>query len=690
MVSKRRGLSLNRHGRTKISDKHTQRYIRHRLHVVILFFILAACIGAAGYFYYNAQKEYITNGKQNDLITIANLKLEQIINWRKERVADARVIQNNLLIAHHVQQFLQNQSSSEMREEVLSWMKNLQESRAYKNVILLDTKSNIRLWTNDEDRYVGKLALASALKAMRTKKFVISDFHRTVSKNDIHLDILIPILSPGTKDRTQKRIDTSQVGTLLLRINPYESLYPLIHSLLTFSKTAETLLIRREGDDVLFLNELRHKKNTALFLRLPISNKRLPAAMAARGKEGIVKGLDYRGVPVLAVLWPIPGSPWFLITKIDIAEIDAPIREQAWLIIMLASALGLATMVGAGFLWREESAEFYRKQYELELERKVLIEHYGYLTKYANDIILLMDYKGRILDANERAVASYGYTHDELVQLNIKNILAPETLSLLDEQLKKAEETGGLVFETIHKKKDGTTFPVEVSSRIIEIEGKRFRQSIIRDITERKEAEEKLKVSYEKLQKTLSSTVHALATTLEMRDPYTAGHQRRVAQLASAIASEMGFSQERIEGIRVMGFLHDIGKIVVPAEILSKPSKLSNYEFNIIKTHSETGYDILKEIEFPWPLATAILQHHERLNGSGYPQGLSKEDITTEAKILMVADTVEAMASHRPYRPALGIDKALEEIVKNRGILYDAEVVEICLKLFKEKGFKFE
>jgi PAS domain S-box-containing protein/putative nucleotidyltransferase with HDIG domain len=209
------------------------------------------------------------------------------------------------------------------------------------------------------------------------------------------------------------------------------------------------------------------------------------------------------------------------------------------------------------------------------------------------------------------------------------------------------------------------------------------------DITDSVHAETDLRNGLEKLQQTLAGTVSALAFTTETRDPYTAGHQRRVASLAVAIAEEMGFSPEVVEGLRVTGFLHDIGKIAIPAEILSKPGKISPMEFNLVKSHSQVGHDILKAIEFPWPVAQAVLQHHERLDGSGYPSGIKDGDIIPEARILMVADVVEAMASHRPYRPGLGIDKALAEIVRHQGTLYDPGVVEACVRVFTEKGFNF-
>lgn len=188
----------------------------------------------------------------------------------------------------------------------------------------------------------------------------------------------------------------------------------------------------------------------------------------------------------------------------------------------------------------------------------------------------------------------------------------------------------------------------------------------------------------------LSETVKSIVTLCETRDPYTASHQHRVAQLACAIASEMGLSEDQVEGIRVMGLIHDIGKVAVPSEILSKPGKLGSNEFAIIKTHPQVAYNILKGLKFPWPVAQAILQHHERLDGSGYPNSLSGENIILEARILSVSDVVEAMASHRPYRPSLGIDKALKEISQNKGIFYDANVSEACLKLFSQKRFKLE
>ena len=188
----------------------------------------------------------------------------------------------------------------------------------------------------------------------------------------------------------------------------------------------------------------------------------------------------------------------------------------------------------------------------------------------------------------------------------------------------------------------------------------------------------------------MDAAIDTMSNIIEAKDPYTSNHQHRVCQLAVPLAQELGLSEDKVEGIRIASLIHDIGKIGLPTEILSKPGKLTDIEFSLIKDHSQIGYNILKSIDFSYPIARIVLQHHERLDGSGYPNKLKGDEILLEAKIMGVADVVEAMSSFRPYRPALGIDAALEEIIQNRGILYDQKVVDACLKLFREKGFKFE
>jgi len=222
------------------------------------------------------------------------------------------------------------------------------------------------------------------------------------------------------------------------------------------------------------------------------------------------------------------------------------------------------------------------------------------------------------------------------------------------------------------------------------IENERLFEETQRELAERKRAEREIQRNLEKLRKAMEGTIRAMACIVETRDPYTAGHQQRVTHLACTIAKEMGLSDEHIEGIRMAGLIHDLGKIGLPAEILSKPGQINEPELNLVKTHPEVGHNMLKTIDFPWPVSQIVLQHHERMDGSGYPLGLTGTEILLEARILAVADVVEAIASHRPYRPALGFKKALQEISRNSGILYDSEVVNVCLRLFVEQGFRFE
>ena len=242
--------------------------------------------------------------------------------------------------------------------------------------------------------------------------------------------------------------------------------------------------------------------------------------------------------------------------------------------------------------------------------------------------------------------------------------------------------------EVLFRAKNGSVITGLFSAQIIQLSLGPCILSSINDISERKRAEAKLQEALDSLRKAFGTIIQVMVTAVETRDPYTAGHQDRSAALARAIATEMGLSQDKIDGISMAGSIHDIGKMSVPAEILSKPTNLTEIEFPLIKEHVKKGFDMLKDVESPWPLAEIVYQHHERMDGSGYPRHLKGEEILIEARILAVADVVESMASHRPYRPALGIDAALAEIENNKGTLYDADVVDVCLRLFREKGYQ--
>ncbi|MGB9892819.1 MAG: HD domain-containing phosphohydrolase [Candidatus Saccharicenans sp.] len=320
-------------------------------------------------------------------------------------------------------------------------------------------------------------------------------------------------------------------------------------------------------------------------------------------------------------------------------------------------------------------------------------ENFRSIVEYSHEGIFMVDDNYKFIYCNDELCRMLDYSREEIIGQDFRKFLDEESRTLVADRYLRRQRGEELPhrYEFNIVKKDGSKRRVEISSTVIkDSTGKMRTVAQLLDITERKKAEEINHEMMKNLRKALNGTINVIASVVEARDPFTSGHQRRVADLARTIATEMGLPQDSIEAIRSAAIIHDLGKIQVPADILNKPSRLNEMEFNFIKAHPKVGYEILKDIEFPWPVAQIVYQHHERWNGSGYPQGLSDDEILLEARILAVADVVEAMASHRPYRPALGVEKALEELSQNRGKLYDPRVVDACFRVFKEKNYAFK
>ncbi|MFZ2396755.1 MAG: PAS domain S-box protein [Smithella sp.] len=337
------------------------------------------------------------------------------------------------------------------------------------------------------------------------------------------------------------------------------------------------------------------------------------------------------------------------------------------------------------------------KRKEIESQKKAALEslreseeRYKALFDRSLDFVYSLDFEGCFIDANAATLNRLGYTSEEIHSLNFTSLLSEDQLPLAVKVIREIRETGIQMnlLEFRLRCKGGTHIYVETHGSAVMSNGIPVAiQAIARDITERKLAEAKLQQTIYSLKNAVGATIQVMVSAVEMKDPYTAGHQLRSADLACAIATEMGLAQEKIDGIHMAASIHDIGKLSIPAEILSKPTKLTNIEFSLIKEHVRSGYEMLKNVESPWPLAQIVYQHHERMDGSGYPRNLKGDEIIMDARIMAVADVVEAMASHRPYRPAWGIDATMKEIEKNRGILYDVAVADACLRLFWEKGY---
>jgi len=361
--------------------------------------------------------------------------------------------------------------------------------------------------------------------------------------------------------------------------------------------------------------------------------------------------------------------------------------EPIWMFYNLFSVLDdKGTPVG----WATVSRDITRQK-ETENELRSKSKQIQRILENLQDAYFQVDLFGKVMMVNPSAAHLFGYNNEEMTGLPAENLYADANdRSKLLEELK----SNGSVQEYLVKRlrKDGSEFWGSMNAQYIKNELDEIVgiEGLMRDVSERIKFIEDLERQQKELEQRLHQSVNAISKIGEIKDAYTSGHQKRVAELACAIGSEMGLTNERINALSIGGLIHDIGKFFIPSDILNKPGKITDLEYEILQAHAEESYNVVKQIDFPAEIPTMIHQHHERLDGTGYPQGLSGNEIILESRILAVADVVEAMNSHRPYRPALGIDAALEEILRYRGTKYDAKVVDVCMKLFKEKGFAFQ
>jgi PAS domain S-box-containing protein/putative nucleotidyltransferase with HDIG domain len=316
---------------------------------------------------------------------------------------------------------------------------------------------------------------------------------------------------------------------------------------------------------------------------------------------------------------------------------------------------------------------------------------YRRLFEAAQDGILILDYPGgEINDVNPFLINMLGYSKNDLLGKKLWEIGAVIDKEASVASFKELLKNGYIRYDDISlRKRNGSIINVEFVSNSYKVANERVIQCNIRDVSDKKEAEKKSAEYHHSISLSMHEMVNTLSVLIDQRDPYTAGHQSRVADLSVSIATELNLPMHTIEGIRMSALIHDVGKVAIPAEILTKPTKLTDFELATLKNHVQAGYDILKNIHFPWPVAQIVLQHHERLDGSGYPNGLKGDSICLEARIIAVADCMEAMSGNRPYRMALGLDAALHMLEDDHGKLFDTKVVQACLELFRKKNYKF-
>ena len=473
--------------------------------VLLVFALLAFSITTAGYFIFQQYKSAIKTEKQDELSAIANLKIGQIKNWMGERRGDAQVLREDHLFASEMDRWLKNGAKNDVsRARLLARLEAIQNNYSYTSLLFFDNMAEIRLSTNSALPALDGHDRDLALEAMQTGKTFFSDFYRMGPDQNIKLHIITPIT-----------IGERTIGAIVFHINPSLFLYPLIQDWPTASSSAETLLIEAKNNRVLFLNELRHKKNTALTLTRPFEEKRLLANMALKGGVGLVEGVDYRDIPVIGIINKVPDTSWHMIAKIDIDEIYAPINRLRNWVMTLVGILMFFSAGGAILWWRVQKSRYLvlQKQYETELEYRRLNKHLDYVSRYANDVIFLFNERGDILQANERAVEAYGYTLGELLKLNAKDLRSTETRHEVSRILAEMEES--VVYESVQQRKDGTTFSLEISLRRFEIDGHKYFQGIGRNITQRKQAEKALQDSEKKLRAIFEGSSDAIILLTE-------------------------------------------------------------------------------------------------------------------------------------------------------------------------------
>ena len=508
--------------------------------LIVLFIVISASSILLGYLYYKSQKKRLLNDKSLELSAIADLKVKQIAQWRNERISDAVLIGENTPFLKLLSEYLHGTNDKILRSDIIANMKSITSSAEYKNILLIDSTGIIRGYYPNQDTLIFEYINLLFPDLVKLKSGFLTDLHKAGNISYSHLELIIPLLNTWRKDSTV-------FGLLAIRIDPNETLYPLVQTWPVPSKTAESLLIRQEGEEIIYLNELRFKKNSELILQKSVSEEKLPAAMAVRGIERTVDGVDYRGASVIAAMKKVPGSSWYMIAKIDHNEVFSVLNEQMTMIIIIIILFILTVGLLLGILEWNENVRFYREKYEAELDHLALRKHFDYILKYANDIIFLTDRNMVIIEANDRASEAYQRDRKELIGLSLSKIRAPGALKELENESRILDEKGFATYETVHVRKDGTTMPVEISARKVEIEGVKYFQSICRDITERKFAEKILRESEERFRKIFEESPISIVMT---------GKDLGIIRANSAFCKMLGYKEDELKTITLRDFTH--------------------------------------------------------------------------------------------------------------------------------------
>ena len=506
--------------------------------LALIFIVLVVSITTVGYSYYKSYEKHYRMEMENQLSSIAELKVSELVQWRKERLGDASIFYKNPNFSDLVKNYFRNPNDLALEKRIHIWMKHVHTAYEYNQVCLHDTDGKERLFFPNQPGPHGSLFFNNISEAIKFRKVLFEDFYLNELDKHIYLNISIPIIDD---------LDTGKViGILALRIDPEQYLYPLINKWPTPSKTAETLIIRREGNKAVFLNELRFQKNTALNLRRPLTEIRLPAVQAARGRKGIFEGVDYRGVPVIAYVCPIPNSPWFLVARMDISEVFEPLNERLWLLLLFISILLIGTGSTIALVWHNQQERFYNEKYLAEKRRTSL---QNIISKSLNEIYVFNSETLKFNYANDGAINNLGYSMKELEEMTPLSIKPKFTITSFKEMAAPLFEKklSVLLFETIHRRKDGSEYDVEVHLQLIDSEMGLVFLAIVNDITERKLAEDALHKHSERLHN-LHRIDQAILQALESPEAVVQTAIQHIRKLLQCQRVSVGiFDQEKRE-----------------------------------------------------------------------------------------------------------------------------------------------
>jgi diguanylate cyclase (GGDEF)-like protein len=687
------------------------RYVRRRfLRLFALLCGLLVLFAVLGYLYFLNEQQHMRKDIIANLTAVTDLKVAQLANWMGERKGDIGTIAQNPIMLGYLSRFQNDPADLEARSNILSWMQVMQQRLGYRNIIYIDTGGKTVLALGKTDPSLELYLRTLAQQSMATRPGEEQGDLRLNAKNKRIFLSVYSSLYPAASAEGGRNF-----GTMVFIIDPYRFLYPLIQSWPTPSRTAEIMLVRREGNEVVYLNELRHRQNTALRLHVSVSREELQSVQTAKGRQGFIEGKDYRGVPVLAMIRAVPGTPWQLVAKVDRSEVYTPIRNRAWTVTLIVLLLMFLSAVTVYLLGYRQQAEMRRKRYEaiLGMKRAEAEAAYNsfhdavtglYNRVYFEEELRRLDTERTLpisvimADVNNLKLTNdvFGLREGDLLLRHLADIMRDSCRDedLLarwggDEYIILLPRTGSEEAEGIMMRIKGACERMEALPMRCSISlgtaCKTWREqdmALVIKLAEERMNKNKVVENAKNRERVIALLLRKAGTA----DHETREHIERMQTMALQVGRVIGLKEKQLQDLGMFALLHDIGKAGIGMEILSKPSRLTPDEWREMRKHPEIGYRIAAAFPEFTNIAEAILLHHERWDGRGYPRGLKEDQIPLLVRILSIIDSYDVMVHARAYKVPLSVDAAVEELRKGAGRQFDPQLVEVFIDQVGKKG----